>query len=304
MLFFAAGVFTTPLLQQIVTDHRIAILTSFADQAGLRRSLPALASRLRGANTRLDFMLDSGAFGAWSRGCETDLRAYIDCANRIIDDFSDCLDITTVALDRIAGRKGVWPTVAEAEAAAIESQRNYDLMRERVRGYVLPVFHAVDPRWLAKYFDKHAEYLGLGVSQDLGSEARRRWVATAAPYFAKNRLHGFAATGSRMLRSARWHSVDSAAWAKWAAYGCIAWVRADGRLQTIPVSRQSPHARDHRRHIDNCTAYLRDRMHREFSELGFTPNQMRDCGDARAAFNAVQFQRACDIASVTFAEVA
>jgi hypothetical protein len=151
MLFHASGVFTSPLIQQTVVDHRIALLTSFAFASGLRSSLPTLASRLRAVHARLPFMIDSGAFTAWTRGQQIDLTAFIDCCNWAQDAYSDCFDFTFVALDRIAGSRGEWPSVTEAGYAAAESKRDYDEMRKRIDGYVLPVFHGVDPKSLAQY---------------------------------------------------------------------------------------------------------------------------------------------------------
>jgi hypothetical protein len=297
VIFYASGTFIAPRIQEAIVRHKIAFLTSFAYRTAMWQQLPTLASRLRAAGVRVHFMLDSGAFTAWSLGKEIAIDSLIDACNRVQDEYSDCLDVTFVSLDRLPGRKGTKPTPAELTSAVEESVRNYEVMAKRVRGYVKPVFHLGDADWAADYYAKRINYIGLGASRDQPYEVRRKWAADMGIRFAGKKLHGLAMTGTRMLRTVAWHSVDSAAWVQWAGFGAIAWVRPNGALVTIPVSQESPRVKDIDGHLSTLAEPLRDRIIAELHSMGTTELEVRESSEARAIVNIVMFQRACDLAT-------
>lgn len=296
MHFYASGTVQAPRLLDVVVQHDIPVLTSFAYEAALRKQTAALAERLRPARRRLSYMLDSGAFTSWSVGKSVSLTRYCDTCNEMLDRFSDVFDWTFVALDKIPGKRGEQPTEAQALEAAKESLANYEHMRRMVRGDIKPVFHLGDPDWLADAYDG-AEFVGLGASQNVTYELRRQWVARAAKRFAGRKLHGLAMTGTRMLRTAPWYSVDSASWILWAAYGAIAWVNSDGSLSIVPLSVESPRKHEFDRHLLSTAAALSDRVFDEIKErAGWTKEELTTNPEVRQAWNLLAFRQACDVA--------
>lgn len=297
MIFYASGTFVNPAIQRAIVEYRIAFLTSFAYRTALWQQLPPLAAQLRERKRKVAFMMDSGAFTAWSSGKEIDINRLIDACNKVEDEYADCLDVVYVSLDRLPGRKGIKPTEEELKSAVEESVKNYEVMKRRVRGYVKPVFHLGDAEWAADYYAKRVDYIGLGASRDQPYEARRKWAADMGIRFAGKKLHGLAMTGTRMLRTVAWHSVDSAAWVQWAGFGAIAWVRPNGALVTIPVSQESPRAKDMDGHLATLSDPIRERINEELKALGTNETEVRESSEARSIVNIVMFQRACDWAT-------
>jgi hypothetical protein len=298
MIFYASGTFTSPLIQQTVVNFKIGLLTSFAYKAGFDKQMRGLARKLRASNTRLPFMFDSGAFSAWTRGKEVDRDALVAACNAAQQEYADCFDFVFAALDRVPGRKGTPPTRDQIAEAAKESWSNFEHMTRHVQGTVIPCLHRGDPKWLEQRYAQSSPYVGLAASQDLPYDQRETWVALMSKKFANHRLHGFAMTGSDMLRTARWHSVDSATWVKWANFGCIAWLRANGTLMTLPVSRQSPKYQDYGLHLTTLTAYARDEVIETVGAMGITEAMLNDDADARASVSIVMFNRACEWATL------
>lgn len=297
MIFYASGAITDEASLELVVRHRIALLTSYAYKNAFKKQAPLLCALLRAQRLRLPYMLDSGAFTAWNKGKEVNREALIDFYNWAIDEYGDVLDFTLVSLDRIPGKQGVARTAADFAQAAEETVANYEYMRERVRGYVKPVYHDGEPEWVLAHY-KDAEYVSLGANQDISYNEREAWVArTAAGVLADRKLHGLAMTGARMLRTVRWHSVDSAAWVLWAGYGAIAWLRDDGTLKIVPASAESPRRKMFDMHLSTLSPVERERIVTALEAEGLTLEQVATDTMARSRWNILVFHRACEWAS-------
>lgn len=153
-------------------------------------------------------MLDSGAFSVWNSGKTIQLD---DCV-------AFCLQSPQVAvyvnLDVIPG-KGVG-----VEEAAKQGWQNYRRMiRALPPDKVMPVYHeGEDIRWLHKYLDGGAKYVGLGGFSSDG-EKRFRWVSSLRKELSQatleaTKFHGFAVGSCRLMNHFPWYSVDSTTWAK------------------------------------------------------------------------------------------
>jgi hypothetical protein len=195
------------------------------------------------------------------------------------------------------GRKGRAPTAQEIKDAAEESMRNYDVMRARVNGPVKPVFHYNDPLWLGDHYSRQTHYLGLGVPTTMPYEVRRRWVHQMGYRFSNHPLHGLAMTGTRMLRTVRWHSVDSASWVQWAGFGNIAWLLPNGALKTISVSRESPNNKRADAHLSTLSKMHQEEIIEGLKEYEIPLELILTTMQARAALNVIIFKRACDWAA-------
>lgn len=292
MIFYASGAIVDEASLDLVVQHRIAVLTSFAYKTAFYKQLGPLSSRLRAAGVRLPYMIDSGAFTAWSKGKTVDMDALIDLYNMAHEEYGDCFDYTFVSLDHIPGKQGVARTAEDFRIAAETTVRNYEIMKKRVRGYVKPVYHDGEAEWVLRAYDD-APYISLSANQDMAYEHRRLWVAETAQRLAHKQLHGLAMTGTNMLRTCRWHSVDSAAWVLWAGYGAIAWLREDGSLKILPVSKESPRNKKFDGHIRTLPTAVRDRLVADLEAEGFKLDTIGEDSVARSRWNILVFDRAC-----------
>jgi hypothetical protein len=174
---------------------------------------------------------------------------------------------------------------------------NYEHMRKHVRGYVKPVYHDGEPEWVLEHY-KDAWYVSVSANQDQGYDKREAWVAQMAQTHFKGRaLHGLAMTGTRMLRTTRWHSVDSAAWVLWAGYGAVALLREEGSLKIMATSFESPRRKQFDMHLTTLAPIVRDSIVAEMEAEGFTLEQVQQDGTARARWNILVFHRACQWAA-------
>lgn len=292
MIFYASGAITDARSIERMVEHRIAILTSFAYKGAFKKQIPVLASLLRAAHCRLPYMLDSGAFTAWNKGKEVDREALIDFYNQAHDEYGDCLDLTCVSLDRIPGRQGVQRTEEDFAEAARETVENYEYMIRRVRPYLKPVYHDGEARWVLDHY-RDAHYIGLGANQDASYEYREAWVASVLETFKDKKLHGLAMTGTRMLRTAPWHSVDSAAWVLWAGMGAIAWLRDDGSLKILACSAESPRRKEYNVHLSTLDPVQQEEVRAAVEADGFKVDTLRVDSVERARWNVLVFARAC-----------
>lgn len=296
MKFYASGQVTDPLLLRTVLERKIPVLTSFAYENVLRKQVSLLSYDLRAEHARLEYMLDSGAFTAWSVGKNIDLNTYCATCNEMLERYGDCFEWTFVALDKIPGKRGAEPSPDELKQAATETLRNYEHMLKVVHGNIKPVFHLGDPDYLIDAY-KAAPYIGLGASQNIPYEQRRQWVARTSGLFANKKLHGLAMTGTRMLRTAPWHSVDSASWILWSAYGAIAWVLNDGTLKLIPLSSESPRRQKFDAHLTTLPEAMSSPIFDEIMDtIGASKELLMNNGIVRKQWNLIAFDRACQMA--------
>lgn len=301
MIFYVSGEYDDSVREHLVL-HDIPVLSSFAYADTLPKKLAFLAKHLRAAGKRMDHMLDSGAFTTWSKGGEVDIDALCDTCNAVLDQYGDVFNWTFIALDVIPGKKGRAMTDEDIATACVGSARNYGIMRQRVKGYVKPVFHVGDPDWLIEEY-KEADYIGLGFSQAIPERERVAWARTNVAKFAGKRLHGLAATGRAMLRCAPWHSVDSAAGIYAAAMGGIAWMRPDGTMSTLAVSEHSPKIKDFDAHYDSLPPLTQRVIADRVEACGFTIERLRTDYKARWIWNIERYNETCQAAEAWYRTV-
>lgn len=292
--FFISGNYNEKgnAVMEYIADSQSSLLTSFAYPAMVRNRTAILAGLLRSKGKRVHHMLDSGAFTAWSSGKVIDREALINTANSLLDKYSDCMDFTFVALDAIPGKKGRPTTPEEAASACVISADNYDVMRKRIPAYVKPVFHTGDPDWLIdRYSD--AEYVGFGMSQNLSEAERVSWAMKAFTRFPGKKIHGLAATGFKMIRAVRWHSVDSAAWQYAASMGAINWMRPNGALVALNISDESPRQKDLNAHFRTLPMIMQEEIRAAAATRGFTIESLAANYYDRWLWNIYMYQQLC-----------
>jgi len=174
-------------------------------------------------------MLDSGAFGAWSRGKIIDVNDYVSFCRRfpMIDYY--------INLDVIPGNKqescdGVRLSAESIECACRESWKNYlRMLKHLPMEKVLPVYHYGESvKWLEKYLGLGVPFLAIGGMVHIGTKAKCDWLKRVVrPVVCDSndslavRTHLLGATNHRMMCCWEWESVDSAAWVIQAGLGTI-----------------------------------------------------------------------------------
>lgn len=161
-------------------------------------------------------LLDSGAFGAHTKGTSINLKDYIAFCKRWRKWFDE-----VVVLDVIPGR------VSIAEAAE-RSFANLTVMRDAGLD-VLPVYHAKEPiDELYKLIDAGFTRIGFGGAvKTMSYEARSAWLTRCFGSLKKRgllhglRIHGFGITSYDQLVGYPWGSVDSASWGISAGMGSV-----------------------------------------------------------------------------------
>lgn len=297
MYFYISGSYNK---EQMILDYaansRSPVLASFAYPKIVEFRLSALAERLRPVNGRIKFMMDSGAFTAWSNGAVINRSKFEYAAQQAIDQYSDVFDFSIVSLDVIPGARGRDTTPDEFATACKGSAENYAHLRKSLGDAVKPVFHTGDPDWLLdEYAD--AEVLGLGMSQNLSEDSRIAWVRRTAERLSHKKLHGLAATGYSMMRAAPWYSVDSAAWMYAASMGALNWLRPNGRLIAIPISDKSPKRYIRDLHMTTLPPVFYEELRAKMKAADLDIEQAKISGEVRQVWNAMQYRAACDLAT-------
>lgn len=297
MDFYVSGsYYKEQMILDYVAETSCPILASFAYPKIVEFRLLAVAERLRASGKRTKFMLDSGAFTAWSNGAKINREALIRCALGAREKYSDVFEFTFVALDEIPGARGRETTPEDSANACKISAENYSYMRAAIGDQVKPVFHTGDPDWLLNEY-KEAEVLGLGMSQNLAEVDRVGWVRRFSRNHPGRKLHGLAATGFSMLRAAPWHSVDSAAWMYAASMGALNWLRSDGRLLAIAISDKSPKLKESNMHLTTLPAVYYEELRSRMAAAGLDIERAKISGEVRQVWNAMQYRAACELAA-------
>jgi len=226
------------------------------------------------------FILDSGAFTAFTRDVEIDLTAYIEFCRQHIDDVD-----YVVALDVIP--KGI-RTSQVFDDVCRQNWNNWKQMCNRLpREKIIPVFHRGESwEWLRRYIDAGCEYIGFGQMRQKPGKAIHdqdmlMWFADMKRHLIPEgtdtpivKTHGFAATGLDVMQLFPWHSVDSSTWVKSAGYGRV-WIPKERRGKwdyldpcVVNFSPKSPTKYKKGDHVCNVTFTRRNQIVRYLNEIG------------------------------------
>lgn len=186
--------------------------------------------------TKMNVILDSGAFSLWRLGGTINVDEYTDFALKLQDEqlFNS---LVFVCLDKIPGTIKRAATTAEVEEAAKISLRNYKRMKAAGVENVLPVYHLGEElSCLKEIADAGAGYIGLGgLARGAGSTARRNWLERVFSYlkhYPEVRTHGFGVTASKLVIDYPWYSVDSVTPFMEAGYGNVSVFNKKARKMT------------------------------------------------------------------------
>lgn len=175
------------------------------------------------SKNKVKLLLDSGAFGAWSRGEELSIKDYIRYCNE-----NKRYIWAAVNLDKIPGKFGRRDnSQQEAIVAAKQSYKNQQMMKDGGVNAV-PVFHQGDPiSFLEQYLRDGERYIGLSCNKFMRIDEQQKWLdmvfniltdRDGRPYV---RTHGFALTAFPLITTYPWYTVDSTTWSLTPGYGQI-----------------------------------------------------------------------------------
>lgn len=219
---------------------------------------------------RVNAIIDSGAFTAWSVGKPVRLQDLMDHNDQVLRKWGDRHNFLFIALDVIPGEKGRFATSDEIHAAVEESYDNFLLMQQHFKGhYVLPVFHSGEEFTLRDKYLNLTDYLCLSMDQGMSEGERLEWGKRAAdPKGFK--YHGLAATGNRMVTEINWYSVDSSSWVTVGAMGGILYPTTDRQLRPLSISTESPQRHEAGKHYTTLTELERAAVDRFLEARGFS----------------------------------
>lgn len=180
---------------------------------------------------RVSLLLDSGAFSAWNRGEEIDVKAYIAFVKanaHVIDSY--------VSLDTIPGSMGRMDRSQESiEKSAAASYKNQQVMKDAGL-HPIPVFHQGERyEWLERYVDDGEPYIGISQYMRSTRSELMQWLDECFTRVTDRagrplvKTHGFGTTSHEAIWRYPWQSVDSTTWAIAPAYGMLITPRANAR---------------------------------------------------------------------------
>jgi len=169
---------------------------------------------------KVDLLLDSGAFSAWTRKEVIPLNEYI----AFCKEYEQYL-WAYVNMDVIPGERDKPRTQEQVEASAQGSLDNLKRMHDAgLRP--MAVFHQGES-WetLQKLLDEGETYIGVSAFKDISIHEQRKFLDQAFTVLcdAKGRplvrTHGFGTTHPALLLRYPWYTVDSTTWLLTPAYG-------------------------------------------------------------------------------------
>lgn len=265
-----------------------------------KRSAYDISEECLAAGAPVQFMYDSGAFTAWSRGEEVTLDELIPVYGDLVSRFGTRAEaIWLINLDKIPGEKGRTASPAEIEEAIEISDRNFEVLVKEFGPRVLPVFHQNESADRLRKVGGMARFICVSPRNDLPEPDRFTWSQEAHRILKDAGMadvwtHGLAATGHRMMHKVPWWSVDSATWVVLGANGAIF---TDDRLKIIQISSKSGSIKEHGDHFRTMAPHVQRAIEDQIVSLGFTVPELEENFVARMLFNRIVLNKTAAIAA-------
>lgn len=162
--------------------------------------------KLEAPPPQVDVIIDSGAYSAWRLGEPIALSEYCDFLLENLDWIHHYVSLDVIDPD-------------DPETAAAAGYANYKYMRKRGL-HPIPVYHArEDIKWLYKYLDAGADYIGISASSlPHHNSAADNWYHLVWPHLVNSdglpivKTHAFGEGRYSSLARFPWYSADSASW--------------------------------------------------------------------------------------------
>jgi len=214
-------------------------------------------------NKKISFFLDSGAFSAWSKGIEINIRDYI----KFIKENINYID-TYAVLDDI-----------QNPDKTLENQK----IMEEAGLKPLPCYHYGEDIKYLEYYLKNYEYIAFGGMVPISTKDLIQWLDNLfskyicnSDGYPKIKIHGFGLTTYELLLRYPWYSVDSASWLNYGIYGWICMPPyINGRFEfiekmiTIAISNKSSKLNKFNYHYFNMIDEKKEIIDLYIKEMGF-----------------------------------
>ena len=218
--------------------------------------------------------LDSGAFSAFTKGIDVDIKGYC----RYIKENEDIIYkddgvLCASVLDGIGDPLKTWQN---------------QLLMESLGVTPLPCFHyGEDERYLEWYIERYP-YITIGGMVAQSTPQLKLWLdriweehlcdSAGRP---RVKVHGFGLTTLSLMTRYPWYSVDSSTWVQHGSNGMI---QLPGYGQ-IYISDRSPNRKIDGQHYRNHPEQVRQTIANEIRRLGFDPERLEQIYLSRWAFN-------------------
>lgn len=222
--------------------------------------------------------LDSGAFSAFTKGVEVDMREYCDYIKRNLD-IIETVDgaLCASVLDGIGDPLQTWQNQMAMEQMGVRP---------------LPCFHyGEDERYLEWYVQNY-DYITLGGMVPISTPQLFHWLDRIWEKYLidgsgrpRIKVHGFGLTAQALMERYPWYSVDSSSWVQIAANGNIL---VPG-LGALSVSENSPAAKQYNRHVDTLPELQREGLIQRVAEQGFEMERLQTEYVSRWTYNCWAF---------------
>lgn len=227
----------------------------------------------REQSTRLNLILDSGAYAAWRKGEVIDVYDYIDFLKEHEDSIEFCVN-----LDIIPGVHKTYPSWEEVEDSARRSYNNLQIMKAHGLKPI-PVFHQGESfNWLKRYMDDGEPYIGISPLVDImgwkGADPDV-WLDQAFSFVTDEngwplvKTHGFGLNSLKYLKRYPWHSVDATSWTQMANFGKILLpMYRNGQPDYLAADPRYVHVSDFTQRKDCIFTSAKDKAKDQFGYLG------------------------------------
>ena len=170
-------------------------------------------------------IIDSWAFTAWTKWKHIDIDEYAKFCVWLNQKYWNKFELNFVNLDEIPWRFGRRPTQQEREKSAEVSYKQWHYLKTHYPNLTwMPVFHQhEDFKWLKKYIDEDATYIGISPANDLRPVQRLAWLKVCyykyiIPSGKKIKTHWLWVTTFSILKEIPFFSCDSTTWKDWPKY--------------------------------------------------------------------------------------
>jgi hypothetical protein len=223
--------------------------------------------------------LDSGAFSAFTKGIEVDIRAYCEYIHKNAD-----------IIETVDG--SLCASVLDGIGDPLKTWQNQNIM-EQLGVRPLPCFHYGEDEQYLEWYIANYDYITIGGMVPISTPQLIHWLdrlwerhlcdGAGRP---KVKVHGFGLTSLPLMKRYPWYSVDSSTWVMWSANGMLL-VPGIGQVN---VSSKSSSRKIEGQHLNTYTAPQRQAIIEHIESFGFEIKRLEDEYCSRWAWNAWAFQ--------------
>lgn len=223
--------------------------------------------------------LDSGAFSAFTKGVEINMKEYCQYIQKNED-----------IIEKVDGM--VCASVLDGIGDPLKTYQNQMAM-EGLGVRPLPCFHYGEDERYLDYYAANYPYITIGGMVPISTPQLFLWLdriwenhlcdGAGRP---KVKVHGFGLTTMSLVERYPWYSVDSSSWVQVARTGGM---MLYPEARAISVSDRSPQRKVDGMHIDTWTEPQRKAVEARLEQMGVDTKRMREIYLARWAYNIWAF---------------